>query len=171
MTNQIGWGGYFEWGMSADKKTHCYTNHTGSTKKSSQFYEKYFYPAIFNNFAARMDWADKGEGNRNPIVVVNKQKGLKAIHLKACPGEIINLNASRSYDMDGDQLTYRWWYLPEAGSYKGNNIVIQNTDQAKATLTIPAESKPGDTLHIICEVTDNGTPALTSYRRVVIIAK
>ena len=57
------------------------------------------------------------------------------------------------------------------GSYKGNNIVIQNTDQAKATLTIPAESKPGDTLHIICEVTDNGTPALTSYKRIIVTVK
>lgn len=171
MTNQIGWGGYFEWGMSADKKTHCYTNHTGSTKKSSQFYERYFYPAIFNNFAARMDWADKGNGNRNPIVIVNKQKGLKTIYLKARPKERINLDASRSYDLDGDQLTFRWWLLPEAGSYKGDNLDIENPDDAKATITIPATSKTGDTLHIICEVTDKGTPALTSYRRVVVTIK
>ena len=81
------------------------------------------------------------------------------------------MNASRSYDMDGDQLTFRWWYLPEAGSYKGDNLDIENSDQAKATLTIPAESKPGDTLHIICEVTDNGTPALTSYRRIIVTVK
>ena len=29
-----------------------------------------FYPAAFNNFAARMDWAKDGTGNRNPVVVV-----------------------------------------------------------------------------------------------------
>ena len=171
LTSQVGWGGYFEQGIAADKETRCHTNHTGDVKKSSQKYERYFYPAIFNNFAARMDWADKGEGNRNPIVIVNKQKGLKAIHLKAHPGEIINLDASRSYDMDGDQLTFRWWLLPEAGSYKGDNLDIQTSDDAKTTITIPTDAKSGDTLHIICEVTDKGTPALTSYRRVVVTVK
>ena len=171
MTNQIGWGGYFEWGMSADKKTYCYTNYTGATKKSSQNYEKYFYPAIFNNFAARMDWADKGEGNRNPIVIVNNQKSLTPIHKEVSIGKTITLDASRSYDLDSNLLTFRWWILPEASTYKGSYLNLQQSDKQKMSFTIPTDAKPGDTLHIICEVTDNGTPTLTSYRRVVIIAK
>lgn len=166
--NQVGWGGYFEQGITPDKHTHCYTNHMGTTKNSSQKYEKYFYPAIFNNFAARMDWADKGTGNRNPIVIVNKQKGLGDIHQQAHPGEVVTLDASQSYDLEEHQLTFRWWWLPEAGNYKGNNLDIQSPNQAKTTITIPAESNTGDTIHIICEVTDNGTPTLTSYRRIVV---
>ena len=31
-----------------------------------------------------------------------------------------------------------------------------------------ADAKPGDTIHFVCTVTDDGTPALTAYRRIVI---
>ncbi|WP_369694867.1 hypothetical protein [Phocaeicola plebeius] len=27
---------------------------------------------------------------------------------------------------------------------------------------------PGDTIHLICEVSDNGTPSLTRYKRIII---
>jgi hypothetical protein len=37
-----------------------------------------------------------------------------------------------------------------------------------ATLLVPADAKPGQAIHIICEMTDNGTPPLTRYQRVVI---
>jgi hypothetical protein len=33
-------------------------------------------------------------------------------------------------------------------------------------LTIPPDAA-GKTFHVICEVTDNGTPNLTSYRRII----
>jgi hypothetical protein len=36
-----------------------------------------------------------------------------------------------------------------------------------ASLAIPADAKPGHTIHVICEVTDNGTPPLTRYQRAV----
>lgn len=57
VVDQTGWGGFFRWDISPDKETYCYTNHRQDTKKISQKYESYFYPAIFANFAARMDWA------------------------------------------------------------------------------------------------------------------
>jgi hypothetical protein len=33
---------------------------------------------------------------------------------------------------------------------------------------VPTDAKKGDTFHIVVEGTDNGSPALTRYRRVVI---
>lgn len=33
------------------------------------------------------------------------------------------------------------------------------------------DARPGDTLHIICEVQDDGTPSLTHYGRVIMTVK
>lgn len=152
---QVGWGGYFEWGPGMDNATYCFTNHAGEAKETSNKYETYFYPAIFNNFAARMDWAKEGKGNRNPVVVVNGKKGREIV-----------LDASESFDPDGDQLSYKWLFLPEASSYSGV-IELENASTSKSTIKIPSDAA-GESIHIVCEVTDNGTPKLTSYKRIII---
>lgn len=166
---QVGWAGYHVWDNSLDKTTQCYTNTTPEIKRISQKYEHYFYPAIFANFAARMDWAKEGKGNRNPILVVNGKKGLDAIKIKARAGKTIALDAARSYDPDGDALGYKWWVMPESGSYQGA-IAVQNGDKPQATLTLPTDAT-GHTIHVICEVTDNGEHSLKAYRRVIIMVK
>lgn len=165
----VGWGGYFQFSVSQDKETNCYTNFEGKTKDSSQKYERYFYPAIFNNFAARMDWADKGEGNRNPIVIIDRKKGLDIIYRTVSVNETINLDASSTIDPDGDELDFKWWNIQEAGTYQ-KECHIENSSAAKSTIRIP-EDASGKTIHIVCEVSDNGTPTLTSYRRIVLSVK
>ena len=55
------------------------------------------------------------------------------------------------------------------GTYT-STVSIREADKANAILRIPQDAA-GKELHIICEVTDNGTPALTSYRRVIIRPK
>lgn len=164
--DNVGWGGYFEWGIGPDNETYAYNNHQGRAKEISFRYERYFYPAIFNDFAARMDWAKEGSGNRNPVVVINGELGISAIEIHARQGEDIILDASSSYDLENDKLTYEWWLLSEAGTYV-DNVIIQNADTQKATVISPPDSA-GNTIHIVCEVTDNGIPNLTGYRRVII---
>ena len=167
--NQTGWGGYFVWDKTLDNETYCYTNTSKETKTISQKYEKYFYDATFNNFAARMDWAKDGKGNRNPIVTVNGKKGLNAISVSAKAGKTVILDASETYDPDGDMLTFKWWYMPEAGNYNGK-IEIKNNDKTVSETSIPADAK-GKSIHIICEVTDNGEHNLKGYRRIIINVK
>lgn len=161
-----GWGGYFRWGLGMDGATYSFTNHSGEVKRVSQKYERYFYPAVFNNFAARMDWAAYGEGNRNPIVKVNRSKGLEIIRIDAVPGEPVVLDASSSSDPDSDEIAFRWWVMPESGTWKGD-VEIDGGSSSVAKVTVPSDAS-GSTVHIICEVVDDGTPALTSYRRIII---
>lgn len=163
---QVGWGGYFRWGVSPDKETSCYTNAAPEVRSISEKYEKYFYPAIFANFAARMDWAACGKGNRNPAVIVNQEKGLAPVVMTPQAGKTVKLDASASTDPDKDALSFHWWILPEAGTYTGN-VVIRWADQERATVEIPQDAA-GKELHIICEVQDNGRPALTAYRRIIL---
>ena len=164
--DQAGWGGYFKWDLSPDGETSCYTNHRQATKAISQKYERYFYPAIFANFAARMDWARDGKGNRNPVVRINKDKGMGIVTMNPQSGTLLTLDATKSYDPDNDSLNYKWWILSEAGSYAGN-IDMENAQGSQVKIKVPKDSA-GKTFHVICEVTDNGTPQLTSYRRIIV---
>ncbi|MBN2166323.1 MAG: DUF1593 domain-containing protein [Marinilabiliaceae bacterium] len=164
--NQIGWGGYFEWGIGPDDTTYAYINHKGKVSDICTKYEEYFYPATFNNFAARMDWAANGKGNRNPIVIVYGDRGIDPIYAKGKHGESVIFDASKSCDPDNDGLSFNWWVLPEAGTYE-QEIEIPDHKSGKITVNLPIDAA-GKEIHIICEVTDNGEPNLTSYRRVIV---
>ena len=166
---QVGWGGYFQFGLSADDTTNAFTNHKGKANEICMKYQDYFYPATFNNFVARMDWADNGKGNRNPIIVLNGSNGIKPIRIVKKPGEMVNLDASESYDPDNNQLHFKWWILSEAGTYQKKPTIPDNKLN-KITIQIPGDSA-GTNFHVICEVNDNGEPNLTSYRRIIIHSK
>lgn len=161
-----GWGGYFRYEVSPDSVTSCFTNMRPTIKEISQKYEKYFYPSIFNNFAARMEWAAKGIGNRNPELVINGRRGLSPIEIKVSSGESVKLDISGSFDPDGDSLEYKWWILPEAGaSLPEGSLTV--TPDGNAEVMIPKDPESGD-IHVICECTDSGSIPLTSYRRVIL---
>jgi hypothetical protein len=119
--------------------------------------------AIQNDFAARAEWCVKpyDQANHPPTV-----KLANALDMRVCRGEKVSLSAKGTTDPDGDALTYRWWGYQEAGTYPGS-VHIDAADQQNASVTIPADTAAGQTLHIICEVTDNGTPPLTRYQRII----
>jgi hypothetical protein len=163
--NQVGWGGYFEFGKCKDNATNAYQNHGGNVKNISSKYQQYFYQAIFNNFAARMDWAKDGTGNRNPVVIINDDKSIDILTKKPLQGMKVTLDASKTYDPDDDKLTFKWWILSEAGTYS-NDVNISNSNSSSATVEVPSDSV-GKSFHVICEVTDDSTHNLTSYRRII----
>jgi hypothetical protein len=162
---QAGWGGYSEWGNGPDNNGYSYVNNSSSAYSLCRKYEDHFYAATFNNFAARMDWAKEGMGNRNPIVIINDDKGIEILMEKPKQGTKVSLDASNSYDPDGDILVFKWWVLSEAGTYS-QNINISQSNSNSATVDVPPNSA-GKSFHVICEVMDEGTHNLTSYRRII----
>ena len=162
--HQAGWAGYHERGMCPDSLTIAWTSWQEPLRSISVGYKQRFYPDELNDFMARMQWADEGRGNHNPIVIVNKQEGLQPIHIKAKAGKTIRLDASKSFDPDGDMLSFHWWQQPEIGTSKA---IITQADQSKTNIQIPADADKGE-LHLICEVHDNGPFRLPAYRRIII---
>ena len=155
--HQAGWAGYHERGMCADSLTTAWTSWQEPVRSISVGYKQRFYPDELNDFMARMQWAAEGKGNRNPYVVIpNDTINITMISL--------SLDASKSFDPDGDNLQFSWWQQPEIGKTK---VKIEQADQPIATLRIPADAK-GDTIHIICEVHDDGPYHLPAYRRIII---
>jgi hypothetical protein len=77
------------------------------------------------------------------------------------------LNAGSSTDMDGDSLTYMWMFYPEAGSYRGTIPQLADSGSPQTSFVAP-EVDTTETIHLLVAVTDNGTPPLTRYRRVIV---
>lgn len=153
------WYGNSAWGRVQLKKE--IDNDTALTAYLKPMWQ--WIPALQNDFAARAGWCVQQykAANHQPVVIVN------GLNRKARPGVPVKLSAKGTKDPDGNKLVYRWWQYEDAGSFK-NKVEIKNPDKQEAILIIPFTAKKGTTIHIICEVTDNGSPQLTRYQRVVV---
>jgi hypothetical protein len=140
------------------------------------------------------------DANHNPDVVVNGKPGKAPVLVDATVGVPIALDAAGTKDPDGNGLKYTWFFYPEAGTGipghpvatgpaapdpaaagEGNipsapaggapeppaRVVLQDAVSTKASVT---PKVPG-TAHIILAVEDDGSPSLTSYRRVILTIK
>lgn len=160
---QCGWAGYHERGLCPDSLTTAWTSWQEPVRSASIGYKTRFYPDELNDFMARMQWAAEGRGNHNPIVVVKRSKGRQAVHVKAKAGKTIRLDASRTYDPDGDHLYYHWWQQPEIGTAKAD---IDHPSLSSIVVSIPTDAT-GE-IHLILEVHDDGPFHLVSYQRICI---
>jgi hypothetical protein len=88
------------------------------------------------------------------------------IRMKVKTGKTIQLDASKSADPDGNQLSYNWFFYKSASSYSGN-VLPENMESPKINIKVPNDLGDKD-IHLILEVHDNGTPSLVSYRRIII---
>lgn len=126
--------------------------------------------AYQHDFEARMDWSIKpyDKANHPPVAKLNH-----AEYLDAKSGERVELSAEGSTDPDGDNLSYKWFFYEEPGTFTlgtartGDPVKINDANMANAWFTAPKKGRMG-TMHFIVAVTDHGTPALTRYKRVIV---
>ena len=120
--------------------------------------------AVQNDFLARLNWSVASTyeaANHPPVANVDG-----SLRRTVTSGEGVNLSAAGSTDPDGDSLTYRWWHYPEPGTYK-KPLEISSANSRDAIFVAPDVAST-QTIHIILEVTDTGTPPLTRYQRVIV---
>ncbi len=208
-----GWGGRYVWrrprgeprafwtnggdsypGGDTSRDTVVGTDGTAHTTDQATIWR--WRTAFQHDFAARMAWTvrEPTAANHNPVVVVNGHEGLAPIAVDATIGSPLVLDATGTADPDGDALSYRWWFYPEAGTgVPGRPVAIgtggaplppvagvsppaargirpspriEITGAASGRATITPRVR--GTAHVILEVTDDGEPSLTGYRRVIV---
>ena len=138
--------------------------------------------AFQNDFAARMTWtvADFAHANHNPVAVVNGQGGTAPLEMDVRWARRSRWMRARSSDPDGQKLHFHWFHYSEAGLADGNlaALTLTGADSSRVTVRADAACRPlwlplipckGDGVaHVILAVTDDGSPRLTSYRRVIL---
>lgn len=122
--------------------------------------------AFQNDFAARMAWCTKtyAECNHPPVPKIAMPDSFSVRS-----GEQFYLNADGTYDPDGDSVSYLWFQYKEAGTWPG---IISFSPYAANLYNLPVTApqvETPQTIHFILQVTDKGSPALTRYKRVVVV--
>lgn len=160
----------------------------GATHVSNQATIWRWREAFQHDFAARMDWTIKpyAQANHAPEIVVNGQAGTGALRVAVKEGEQFTLSATGTRDPDGQRLHFKWFAYPEAGfSAVGRmaDVEVTANDSSEASVFARASCRAewlprpasmtcdeGEA-HIILAVTDEGRPALTSYRRIIVTVR
>ncbi len=123
-------------------------------------------PAFQRDFAARLRWTVTTPADANHPPTIDVDGGLDRT---AAPGDRVEVRWTTD-DPDGDAVTVDAWIYAEAGIDAAVDA-RENCSGAGASgvvVTVPADAAPGDLIHLICEATDDGEPAITRYARVVI---
>jgi hypothetical protein len=173
-----GWGGRYELYRSYAEKEKIWTSSVntqdeillsnGQKYASNQATIWRWREAYQNDFAARMDWnvlESFKNANHNPVLNINGNSGKSVGYAAVKKGQKVLLSAKGSSDPDGDKLSYHWFIYREAGGFRGN-CELKNPISEEIEFEMP-ELKDNETLHVILEVKDSGSPNLFSYRRVV----
>ncbi|MPR32436.1 nucleoside hydrolase-like domain-containing protein [Salmonirosea aquatica] len=133
-----------------------------ANKNATETYPN-FFPQAQRDFAARLAWSVTGtyaKANHEPVVKI-----AGPLHIMAVAGDKIRLNGVVS-DPDGNAVSVKWWQF-RVGTYPGQ-VSILNPESLQTEIQIPKDAIGGQTIHLIIEATDQGTPALTRYQRVIV---
>jgi hypothetical protein len=150
--------------------------------------------AANRDFEARLNWcvADRfGDANHKPVIKTDGvlDRTVKSGDTVTLKAEIIEMDSpdvaalwsqyAALYEQQGMDMaefsaiasrfpkySALWWQYREAGTYDGM-ISVSNPGGEEITFTAPAVDRPA-TIHLILEVTDKGSPALTAFARAII---
>lgn len=125
-----------------------------------------FFPAAQRDLAVRLHWSvtPRFDGaNHEPRVGI-----AGPTDIRVAAGERLRLKGTVS-DPDGDAVSVRWLQF-RTGTYPGA-ITFTAPESPETEVLVPADALPGQTIHLVLEATDRGTPALTRYRRVILVVR
>jgi len=105
-----------------------------------------------------------GDANHPPKVSI---KGSPDI--SARPGSTVNLEGEVS-DPDQNVVSVKWWQHNNAGTYPGD-ITFAAPITLRTTFRVPDDAKLGQAINIVLEATDDGTPRLTRYVRIIVTVR
>jgi hypothetical protein len=123
-----------------------------------------FAPAAQHDFAARVRWSvtpTYAAANHEPRVSI---RGGTRVSARA--GETVRLEGAAS-DPDGNAVKVRWWRWKDVDSYPGE-VSVSSPGSLATSIQVPADAVAGQTIQLVLEATDEGTPPLTRYARVVV---
>jgi hypothetical protein len=125
-------------------------------------------PAFQNDFMARVKWCVEpyDKANHNPVAVVNGSSDRLPLVVNAKPGERLLFDASQSNDPDGNSLSWHWFFYDEVSNSECTELKLLSGGK-RCRVTLPRHLS-GRSIHLILEVKDNGSPVLSSYKRVII---
>jgi hypothetical protein len=167
-----GWGGWqvnnqdseiFSYQLNDTSQQAMVSALSSLNKKKNKYPD--FFPAAQKDFAARLKWSVTSrypEANHEPVVNI-----AGPLSIMASKGERIRLNAVVS-DPDGDAVSIKWWQFRQS---RNDKLIISSPDSLQTLVTIPGDAVAGDFFHLILEVSDNGSPHLTSYQRIIITVR
>ncbi|KAK8092870.1 hypothetical protein PG999_014457 [Apiospora kogelbergensis] len=165
---QWGYGGRFVDALSPDNTTRAYMDRdTDAAAQCTEAINRTVQDQM-NDFVSRIEWAASGKGNRNPMVVVNGDNFQQVATITAAPGASVTVSAGGTMDPDGDALSYEWSQdTGVLGVGWAASIPLGGISTLDASLEVPADAGGRD-IHLMLRVVDDGTPALATWRRVVI---
>ena len=158
-----GWGGRFVPSLNSPSRFEdgelASDINTYSGKLDSFFPQTRWTDVIQNDFAARAEWCIKSyEESNHPPEIKIKQNSI--LQIKPGGQKRIELISS---DPDGDYINHKAWIYKEISSAQASI----NLSKEAVELEISMEAKPGETIHLIIEGTDSGSPPLTRYQRII----
>ena len=125
---------------------------------------------MWEELAARADWAIAGPENCNHAPVVTPEKS----DLTCKAGNSVTMKATAK-DPDGNKLSYKWFVQNESCTYmdgKAENLALDASSDLSASFTVPADAKAGDLFVVTLEVQDCGVERpMTRFAQYVITAE
>ena len=117
------------------------------------------------DFAARLRWTVSSrfaDANHHPRLRI-----AQGTDLEVRAGVEVPL-AAVADDPDGDPVRVRWWIYREAGTCEAD-AALEAAEGTTTVVRVPADARPGDTIHVIAEASDDAAEhPLKAYQRVIL---
>lgn len=116
------------------------------------------------DFAARLRWSvtpSFADAAHAPILSIHP-----GVDVAAQQGAAVRLQAAAS-SPDDVEVTLHWWIYEQAGTCAGARLEVSDSG-LEATLHVPTDAAPGQTVHVIVEARNATPDALVAYRRVIL---